>query len=218
MSRSHELSAAELESIRQAVARAEQRTSGEIVTYIVGRSDEYPEARWRGATLGAMLGVVVAAIVHRLGGFWGGDPLLWIALPSLLGLLAGLALVETVAPLKRLLIARSTLERRIERRALAAFVEEEVFNTRDRTGILLFLSTFEHRALVLGDEGISRQVEQAEWQGLIDDLVAGVRSGRAAESIVSAVERCGRLLLERDVHVQPDDVDELPDAPRVKDR
>ena len=40
--------------------------------------------------------------------------------------------------------------------AMAAFVEEEVFSTRDRTGILLFLSLFEHRVVVLGDSGINQ--------------------------------------------------------------
>ena len=36
-------------------------------------------------------------------------------------------------------------------RAAQAFVSEEVFNTCDRVGVLIFLSIMEHRVVVLGD-------------------------------------------------------------------
>ncbi|MDX2438077.1 MAG: hypothetical protein QNL88_13630, partial [Acidobacteriota bacterium] len=100
----------------------------------------------------------------------------------------------------------------------AAFVEEEVFDTRDRTGILVFLSLCEHRAVILADAGINRSVPDGTWQTLVDDLVAGIKAGRAADAMKKTVIRCGEVLEEHEVALRPDDVDELPDAPRVRER
>ena len=65
---------------------------------------------------------------------------------------------------------------------------EEVFKTRDRTGILIFLALFEHRAVILADEGIHRAVPREEWQALVDELVAGIRAGRGVAAL------CGPFL------------------------
>ena len=61
----------DLNNIRQAVAQAEQRTSGEIVPYLVSQSERYDAAVWRGATLGALLGLLVAMLLMQLYEGWG---------------------------------------------------------------------------------------------------------------------------------------------------
>lgn len=206
-----------LDAVAKAVAAAEDRTAGEIVTYVVGECDPYPEALWRGGLYGALLAASIAASVHATSGAWGASLLVWSLLPAFGGALLGMLAGDRIAPIRRLLVPNAALERRVAMRAEAAFLEEEVFATRDRSGILLFLALFEHRAVVLGDSGINQVVPQAEWKGIVDDLVAGIRSGDATGALVSAVERCGRLLEQRGVHIRPDDVDELRDAPRVRE-
>ncbi len=208
----------DLEAIQDAVSAAENRTSGEIVTYIVGECDSYPEARWRGATAGAVLAAVLAALLHRFGGLWGGSLWLWSVAPVLLGVLAGVFVGERIGWIRRALVSKDEIEWRTARRAEAAFLEEEVFRTRDRTGILLFLALFEHRAIVLGDEGINQQVQPEHWVKIVDNLTRGMRDGRAPEACVEAVEACGALLEERDVTLRADDEDELADAPRLRER
>ena len=110
-----------------------------------------------------------------------------------------------------------TLETAVHRRAAVAFLEEEVFNTRDRTGILLFVSLFEHRIEVIGDTGIDAKVEQAEWEEVVGLIRDGIRSRTLADGMVTAIERCGDLLHRRGVDIRPDDTDELPDDVRVRD-
>lgn len=208
---------ADLRAIKEATAAAELRTSGEIVPYIVERVDGHDEARWLGATLGALLFSLAAAAVNALVGPWGGPHLWWIALPPVVGGGLGYAL-SGLDPIARKLIPHDNLEHRVRIRAEAAFLEEEVFSTRDRTGVLVFLALFERQAVILGDEGINRAVPQEEWQGLVDDLVAGIRQGRAADALCEVIGRCGELLERRAVERREDDTDELDDAPRVKDR
>ena len=43
-------------------------------------------------------------------------------------------------------------------------------------------------------------------------------AGRSAEALVEAITRCGGLLVEYEVERRPDDEDELPDAPRIRER
>ena len=64
-------SQADLDAIQAAVQEAEGRTSGEIVPYVVERSDPYQNALWKGAALGALLGPMVALAIYRWTNVWG---------------------------------------------------------------------------------------------------------------------------------------------------
>jgi uncharacterized membrane protein len=72
--------------------------------------------------------------------------------------------------------------------------------------------------VILADEGIHRAVPKGEWQHLVDDLIVGIKAKRAAVALVEAVTRCGGLLERYEVERRPDDEDELPDAPRIRER
>ena len=211
---------AELEQIRQAVAEAETQTSGEIVPYVVGRSGTYGVAVWRAASAGAVLSGALALAVAWLYDGWG---LGWLysawamALVMTFGGTLGAVLTAAVAPLRRALAGAARLDERVHRRAAQAFVDEEVFDTRDRTGILLFVSLFEHRIEVVGDAGINAKVAPEEWVEVVDLVRAGIRNGDLAGGLVEAIGRCGALLHRSGVAVRPDDTDELPDGVRVRD-
>jgi putative membrane protein len=91
-----------------------------------------------------------------------GDAVLWIAGPPTVGAAVGY-LVGAVWPALRVrLVHADVIEHRVRQRALAVFVEQEVFRTRARTGILLFLSLLERRVVVVTDAGINARVPQHE--------------------------------------------------------
>ncbi|PSQ68554.1 MAG: hypothetical protein BRD26_08095, partial [Bacteroidetes bacterium QH_1_64_81] len=98
------------------------------------------------------------------------------------------------------------------------FVEEEVFDTRDRTGILLFVSLREHRIEVVGDTGINQQVEADDWAEVVTRIRRGIQNDNLTEGLVEAIERCGRLLEEKGVDIRPDDENELTDTVRTPGR
>ena len=110
---------------------------------------------------------------------------------------------------------RGTMDVAVHRRAMQAFVEEEVFNTRDRTGILLFVSLVEHRIEVLGDSGINAQVTADDWVEVVALIRDGIRRGRASDGMVAAIARCGALLRDKGVHIRSGDTNELSDGLRL---
>lgn len=206
--------AADEEAIRAAVADAEQRSAGEVVPWIVEACDPYPEAGWKAAALGALLGLALGVGAPLLAGAWGAAPL-WLALFVVAGGAIGLALGQLPAA-KRLLVDEGVIDHRVRIAAQAAFVRGEVFATRERTGILVFLALLERRVVVLGDAGINARVQPEEWQTIADEIVAGVRRSRPAAALAAGIEACGRLLAERGVPRYEEDVDELPDRPRFE--
>ena len=214
----------DLAEIERRVREAERATGGEIVVHAVDASDDYPEAAWSAAAAGAALLPLAAAAVHRGAGFWGwadhwtGHWLLWIVLPALVGAALGWLAAALLPDFRRRLAREADLARRTDLRAAAAFVSEEVFDTRDRTGVLLFVSLFEHRVVVLADSGIHARVPPGSWESIVDGVVAGIRAGEPGRAVAEGVERCGRLLAEHGVARRPDDRDELTDPMRREER
>jgi putative membrane protein len=192
-------SPSDVEAVRRAVAVAEAESAGEIVPYVVAASDPYPGAAWKGAALGAMAAAFVAWAVHQWGGLWGarggGELFFWMVLPPAAGGALGLLAVQLAPPLRRWLAGSHLMAARTHQRAAAAFVEQAVFETAGRTGILLFLSLFERRVVVLADRGIHARVEDGEWDALVARIVAGIRRGDPGTALAAAIEDCGDLLV-----------------------
>lgn len=206
---------ADREAIAAAVSEAEKRTSGEIVVSVTPACDEYAHAHWKGAALGSLLAVLAAAALHDLGGYWGGPLGLWMALPAAGGAALGYLLVR-LPSVRRFLATPELMERRTQARASQAFLEAEVFRTRERTGILLFVALFERRVVVLGDSGIRAKVAQQEWEGIVAGVVRGMREGRPAGALLEGIRLVGELLERHGVQRRPDDRDELPDGLRLE--
>ena len=214
------LSEADLARVSAAVRAAETRTAGEIVPFVVRQSGRYDVAAWRAAAVGALL---AAAAALGLASLYDGWSLPWlysawaVEAATFAGGAAGLVVGTVVPAVRRLLAGPALLAETVHRRAAQAFVEEEVFSTRDRTGILLFVSLLEHRIEVVGDSGINAKVEPAEWAETVALIRAGIVRRDLAGGLVAAVEQCGELLHRRGVALRDDDSDELSDGVRVRD-
>jgi putative membrane protein len=197
--------------VREAVARVEAGSGAEIVPVVVDASSEYEIASWRAAALGALAGTLTAALVAWLRPAWGGAPPTLLALPAV-GALAGAALARLPA-LRRALVGRDRLDARVESAAFEAFVRHEVFRTRDRTGLLIFVSLFEHEVRILADEGVHACVPPEEWQALARLVAGEMRAQSPGKALLTAVERAGGLVAARGPRRASDDANELPDAP-----
>jgi putative membrane protein len=199
------LGEAERRALEQAVAEQERRTGGEIVVAVVRACDEYGSAGWR-------LGVALAAAAFLATGLFA-PPLPWTAYLAVQA--AALALGHALARLdgiRRLLVSDGLIERRVSERARRCFAEQGLVRTRSRTGILIFAALFEHRVVVLADEGIDRALGPGEsWQTVVDAAREGLRAGRAADGLAEAVRLCGDLLA-RHLPALAEDRDELPNA------
>lgn len=207
--------------IQAAVSEAEGRTSGEIVACLMSQSDSYGVAYLRAAVLFACLAVLIGSGIHRFYDGWG---LAWLytaegmAATAVFAGLLGALLTGLLAPMRRALAGADRLRRTAKLQAYRTFVEEEVFVTERRTGILIFVSAFEHRVEVMADAGINSVVAQDAWNAIVADMVRLLRDGRIAEGFEHAIRACGSILQEHGLDVRRDDRDELSNELRVRDR
>ena len=208
----------DLGRIRDAVKEAEGKTSGEIVPYVVEMSDVYEVAEWRAGVLLGVLALGAFVVVRQFTDLWLPVDFVEMALVAVLASATGALVTHFVPFLQRLFTGRHLLDLRVHQRAVQAFLAEEVFRTRDRTGILIFLSILERRVVVLGDSGINAKVKPSDWDGIVRMIVTGVKEGKAPEGLISAIRECGRLLEQHGVMRRDDDTDELSDDLRIKDR
>ncbi len=175
--------------VAEAVRAAESRSLGQIVPVVVERSGGYPEVRYRGALIAAGLATIVA-VALRL-------PLTIAELP-LVQIAAGVAgaLLSMMDPLERVLAGRRDMDLVTQARALRAFAEHGLHKTEKGTGVLVFASLFERRAVVLGDHGIHEKMADGEWQKALEALVAGLHRGDPASGFCEAIALCGAKLAE----------------------
>ncbi|HEY6950928.1 MAG TPA: TPM domain-containing protein [Bacteroidota bacterium] len=208
-------SQADLDRIAEAVRAAESKTSGEIVPYYVSQSDEYTIADWRGGVVLAAVAMLASVFVYTMSKTWLPYGVLEMSGTTLAAYLLGIVLSRSVTPYRRFLVGHKTIDLRVHQRASLAFLAEEVFKTRERTGILIFLSFFERKVVVLGDAGINAKVKQSEWDTIVRIIVDGVKKGKTTDGLVEAISQCGELLGQHGVDRRRDDTDELSDSLRI---
>lgn len=219
MTLKQKFSDSDLQRIKAAVKEAEDKISGEIVPVIVERSALYNLANYRGSLILASLAFVAMIIVDRYiiqdaGSTLYYDPL-FIFIAVVIAGMIGWVLPNFFNDLKRALVTQRHLDQATRMRAENAFLEEEVFNTRHRTGIMIFISFFEHEVIIMSDRGISKVVDQKQWDKMVADLIANIRSGKMIDGLEGAIRRCGEILLEKGFHKTDDDVNELRDDLRI---
>jgi putative membrane protein len=205
------LSAAERERISRCVQEVEKSTSGEIVPLVSSASYHYPAASLWGALLASAVLAAAATAADALLKPWGSLNLvdLWV-FPAVFAIFfTVIHLLLRLAPgLKRPFISQAEMTEEVEEAAITAFYRHRLAETRDRTGILLFVSVFERRAVVLADKGINAKVPPETWGQVVDLVLRGIRDGRKAEGLCEALTRCGQLVSAQ-FPVRAGDRDEL---------
>lgn len=215
MNLKYKFSESDLARIKDAVRAAESKISGEIVPVIVGRSGYYTIANYKGGVFAAAVTFLLIIIFDRyVPSLAVYDPLLIFCLVVLAGLLGAVA-THYLDFIKRMLIGQLHMDNATRQRAENAFLEEEVFNTRQRTGIMIFISFFEHEVIVMADRGINKVVEQKEWDRIVSTLIEHIRKGKVVEGLEAALKRCGEILLEKGFSKTADDENELRDDLRI---
>lgn len=88
------------------------------------------------------------------------------------------------------------------------FYKLNMQNTRDKTGILLYLLLGERQFYILADEGINTKVGDDTWHKVRDEIQSHFQNGKFAEGLMWGIGRVGKILSEH-FPIKDDDTDEL---------
>ena len=195
-----ELTKEDHDAVAAAIHEAEQRTCGQIVCVLAHASSAYAHVPILWSSLLALFTPWPLIYFTQ----WSVQR---IFLAQLVVFLVA-ALAFSWAPLRILLVPPAIKRARAHRAALEQFVLRGVSRTRNRCGVLIFVSFAEHYARIIADEGVAQKVRAAEWQAAIDALTMHIRDRRIAAGFIAAIERCGAILAQ---HAPPDgSANELP--------
>ncbi len=209
-----------LKKIENAVKAAEHSTAGEIVPMVVRRSAMVSHCS---VLLGSILLVFWCTFCLTL------LELEFIELGHVFLITAGVVVIVILSQLFQLFPLFSTVQRTIlllfskseminavHINAVHGFYESGLTATRDATGVLIFISLLERRAVVLADRAIAAKLPPETWQQAVQLLVDGARRKDLAGGFVDAINHCSAILKQH-FPIKPDDHNELADILIIKD-
>ena len=194
------LSEQEKHQVAARVAAFEAATGVQLVTTLLPRCDHYPVLPWKAFALGiaAGTGLVLLAVgvtpfaslraLLGLTGGWGGDSG-GVALAIVLG--AGLmsaALALLVPGYARWFLSGARAEGEVRQAAQALFLEHELFQTRARTGVLMLVSIFERRVVLLADRGLRARLPEPALGEVVAAMTAPLRRRAVVPALLAGIE------------------------------
>lgn len=214
------LADSDFEKIKNAVAEAESKTTGEIAIAVTAESSKYSfwELLWANG-LAAVVMIVLMPFTSHIAEFaqsfyWDKAPA-WIVPFIYVALCFGLVLAGfylcNIPALDRVIIPRFEKEKEVNARAVQYFAESGVYKTAEHSGILIFVSYLEREVRIIADSGISEKISQDLWNLIADELCENLKKGQTGQAFTGAIEKCGALLAENFPNHQ-DNPNELADG------
>jgi uncharacterized membrane protein len=102
----------------------------------------------------------------------------------------------------------------VRERAQQLFSLLRVWDTRDNSGVLLYLQLAERRVEIVADRGIAARVAPEQWQALCASFALEIREMPADAAVLACLGRINALLREH-FPAAADNPRELPDDPVV---
>lgn len=222
------LSATDLSAIEAAVQEAETRTTGEIYCVVAEESSDYGETplAWAGGVALLAPAILLVAGVHvSIPDFFAtwsaaqvGEAIEAAVRSALVGtivlqgvLFVATALIVAIPVVRRVLTPHRLKRVRVRRRAAEQFLAKNLHLTRERTGVLIFVSLGERMAELIADEGIAKHVDPKVWDRAMAALTEGLKRGEPAAGFAAAIGLCADVLAERFPPTDGDNPNELSD-------
>jgi len=213
------LSEKEIENLRSAVEKAESNTSGEIATAIIAESDDYASFELNFAILnGFIYFFIMQFFTSDIKGIL--ENMFWEYSDNYLVMFYGFStflvifisyFMLNIPFFDRLIIPKKVMTKKVHNRAMKHFIESGTINTKDRTGILIFISVLERKVELIADTGIAIKITPEKWQEIVDNIIIGIKEKNISTHFVKSIEMCGELLAEH-FPIEKDDQNELTDT------
>lgn len=191
-------SLSEQERIRldERTAAAETRTGAQIVLAVIERSDSYPELPWKVFAFGAaMAGFALCLLDQLLAGWASVFTVLFAVITMLVFGAAGALYCIFVPRFARLFLDAHRAEMEVRQYAESLFLSREIFATHNRTGVLLLVSLFERRVVLLPDRGLYARLGQDAQQQIIAEVTNSLVSGKVAAALDAGLGRLEQALV-----------------------
>ena len=190
-----------IKDVEKEIESIEKETSGELVPVIAKKSSGYKTVEMVNAFIFAYLFIFIDFGVH------GNLNPLNILFDTVVAVLF-IVLLFRFDFFKRIFIPKKLMAHKVHTAAMMSFYRNGVYNTKNKTGILIYISLAERMVVVIGDEGIHNKVGDEAWKDVINIIVKGIKTKKLEQGIIDGIESC-RGLLKKHFPAAADDKNEL---------
>lgn len=184
------LSSQDRNRLQERIADAEKRTGAQIVLAVVRRSDVYAELPWIAFALGASLAGLAVVLADAFSSAWPSRSALLIQVAAILGAGALPALLTVLFPgFAKLFLAGHREETEVQQYAESLFLRKELSATAGRTGLLILVSLFERRVIVLPDKGLDSRLGGGETRAAIAAMKPFLADGKWTRALETGLDR-----------------------------
>ena len=212
--------------VSEAIARAEENTSGEIFCVVARQVSSYRDVSLGWAAAAAWL-LPLGLIPLGFNGDWltfgGGWEIAHAPAASAeigraltayglvqAGVFLAVFLLSLIPVVRRILTPAALRRTRVRRAAMQQFLAHGLHVTEARTGVLIFAALADHQVEVIADEGIHACVSPEVWADAVAALTEGLRRNQPVEGMQQAIALCGNVLAEQ-FPPRSADINEVPD-------
>lgn len=200
--------------IERAIAEVETRTSAEIVCAVATESGRYDRAE---SVVGLAVAIIFLAIADvsvgaRAEAAWSSGQGIMLGVQAAAvaaGFALGTWLSSALHPLRRVFIPAREIDEEVARAAAHVFGLSSVGMTSGQTGVLVYVSLFERRVVIIADRSSFEVLGAAGVNALRDGALEKLRRGEVVDAFISTVRNAGERLQSRlpaDAAANPDEI------------
>lgn len=185
------LSQKQIDEVSDVVQLAEAKTMGEVVPVIVQRSSAIRHIPLSISLVLLVVFIFIESAFTEALHTWMGL-MIW-PLAFAVFFTAGNWLTHFFC-IQRVFTPNQDEAEQVFARAQLEFYLNRVNHTSASTGILIFISAMERRAIILADKSINEKVTQEVWDKVTHKMIQTLKTGDWSLALKQAVEDCGAIL------------------------
>lgn len=193
----------------QTIEEIEDQSMVEIVVIAKPRSASYNEVPllWGIATAFVITSVLMF-IPYEIDSYY-------IYLFAIAAFFIAALLTFVLPPMRKLFVRKKSINRAVEIMARAIFQKGKVRNTKEKIGVLFYVSLFEKQVYILPDMGAQEMVPDGEWEKISRDFMTIFSKANPAEALLVELKKCQPVFSK---YIPPieNDINELPDNLEVE--
>lgn len=188
---SDKLNQQQIQAISELVKAAEQNSRGELVPILIRSSHDYQflAVVFSLVVFIAMIYLQPSFLLLFFHGYW---QFAWLFIFIALYLVSQFLVRQSW--FLRLVLPKSILSKHVEARAELEFYRRGLMKTNESTGVLLFISLLERKAIILADRGISEKLPKEYWQGILAQMIPDLRAGNLFSAYKTGIQSIGQEL------------------------